>query len=156
MQCLEYNPMVFDVFVFFVFWRTSVLFLGPLKPLFWISFDVWPRFQSQRGSPRLHASSPECNRFLRFTSGVIPADLLVASMAAQLFWSTYLRTSIGGAQVRDLACNSMFVFVYMYIKIQDKMKTENTLMTQRKTLTQTLIHSVNLSRKDPDSSGHPS
>ena len=34
---------------------------------------------------------------LRFTSGVTPADLLVASMAAKLVSSTYLQPGIGGA-----------------------------------------------------------
>ena len=40
---------------------------------------------------------PAHNRFLRFTPGVTPADLLVASMAAELFQFTYLCTSISGA-----------------------------------------------------------
>ena len=35
--------------------------------------------------PHLRASSPACNRFLRFTSGATPADYLVNSMAAQPF-----------------------------------------------------------------------
>ena len=39
-------------------WRTSVLFLVPLIPLFWTSGDVSPGLQSQVGSPCLHASSP--------------------------------------------------------------------------------------------------
>ena len=43
-------------------------------------------FRSQGGSPRLHTSSPACNGFLRFTSVVTPADLLVA----ELFQSMYL------------------------------------------------------------------
>ena len=33
----------------------------------------------------MHASLPACNRFLRVTSGVTPADLLAASMAAKPF-----------------------------------------------------------------------
>ena len=35
---------------------------------------------------------------LRFTSGVMTADLLVASMAAKPFSSTYMQAGIGGAQ----------------------------------------------------------
>ena len=35
--------------------------------------------------PRSHASLPTCNRFLRFTSGATPADLLATSMAAEPF-----------------------------------------------------------------------
>ena len=49
--------------------------MGPLIPLFWTSGDVSPGFQSQGGYPRLHALSPACNEFPRFTSGAIPADL---------------------------------------------------------------------------------
>ena len=45
----------------------------------------------------LQASSPVCNGFLRFTSGVTPADLFTA----EPFWSTYLSmyTSIGGTVI---------------------------------------------------------
>ena len=50
--------------------------------LFWTSSDICPGFQSQDGFPSLHASLSVCNRF---NSGVTPADLLVASMAAQPF-----------------------------------------------------------------------
>ena len=39
---------------------------------------------------------------LRFTFGVIPADLLVASIAAERISSAYLRAGIGGAQNRNL------------------------------------------------------
>ena len=71
-------------------WRTSVIFVGPLIPLFWTSGDICPGFQRQSGSPYLHASSPVCNNILRFTSGATPANLLASSMAAELFSSTYL------------------------------------------------------------------
>ena len=37
----------------------------------WVSKPGW--------IPRLHALSPVCKEFLRFTSGVTPADLLAAS-----------------------------------------------------------------------------
>ena len=60
-------------FFFKIFCRTQVLFLGPLIPLLWTSGDVCPGFQSQGGFPRLHASSPVHNGFLRFTSGATPA-----------------------------------------------------------------------------------
>ena len=70
--------------------------------LFWTSDDVYLGFQSQGGSPCLRVSLPSC--ILRFTSGVTPADLLAASMAAELFSSTYLRTSIGRARDPDLSC----------------------------------------------------
>ena len=66
-------------------WKALVLFVGRLTPLLWTSGDVYPGFQSQGGSPHLRASSPVCNRFLRFTSGATPADHLVTSMAPQPF-----------------------------------------------------------------------
>ena len=47
---------------------------------------------------------PACNTILRFTSGVTPADILAASMAAKSFSSTYLQTSIGGAWDQNLLC----------------------------------------------------
>ena len=42
-------------------------------------------FQSQGGFPHMHALSPECNRLLRFISGVTSADLLAATMVAKTF-----------------------------------------------------------------------
>ena len=71
-------------------WRTLVLFCwggGTLIPLFWTSGDICPGFQSQCGFYNL------CNRFLRFTSGATPADLLAASMVTEPFRSTYLHYS---------------------------------------------------------------
>ena len=78
--------------------------MGPLIPLFWTSGDIYPGFQSQCRSPCLCAILPRYNRILRFTSSVTPADLLVASMAAEPFQSTYLWTSIDGVWVCDLSC----------------------------------------------------
>ena len=49
------------------YWKTSDLFVGPLIPLFWTSFDACPGFRSQSGFPCLYVSSPERNGFLRFT-----------------------------------------------------------------------------------------
>ena len=43
-------------------------------------------------------ATPVCNRFLIFTSGATPADLLVTSMG-----SSRCDPCIGGAQVRDRA-----------------------------------------------------
>ena len=40
----------------------------------WVSKPAW--------IPRLHALSPVCNGFLKFTSSVTPANFLTASMAA--------------------------------------------------------------------------
>ena len=36
------------------FWRTKVLFVGPLIPLFWTSGDVYFGFQRQSGQPNPH------------------------------------------------------------------------------------------------------
>ena len=52
-------------------------------PLFWTSVDICCGFQSQVRFLHLYASSPACDGFLRFISGVTPADLLVANMAAE-------------------------------------------------------------------------
>ena len=49
----------------------------------WVSKPGW--------IPRLHALSPACNEFLRFTSGATPADCIEVSMAAEPFRSTYLQ-----------------------------------------------------------------
>ena len=59
--------------------------MGPLIPLFGTFGDTSPGFHSQGGFPCLHALSPVHNRFLRFTFGVTPADLLAANMAAEPF-----------------------------------------------------------------------
>ena len=42
---------------------------------------------------------------LRFTYGATPANLLVASIAAELFFSTYLQAGIGRAWNQDLSCH---------------------------------------------------
>ena len=79
-------------------------FSGATDSPFWASGNICPGLQSQGGFPCLGALSPGCNGFLRFRSGVTPADLLVASMVAKPFWTTYLHTSIGVAQAQDWVC----------------------------------------------------
>ena len=59
--------------------------MKPLIFLLWTSSNICPGFQSQGGFPCLNALSPVHNGFLRFTCSVTPADLLVASMAAEPF-----------------------------------------------------------------------
>ena len=91
--------------VFSCFWRTQVLFVGPLIPMFWTSVDVCPRFQSQRWIPCLHAFSPVVT--LRFTSGVTPADCVDAdSLAVEPFQSMHLQVmcpqALVGIMVRAL------------------------------------------------------
>ena len=59
-------------------------------------FDTWWHLSwvSKLGLiPYLHASSPACNGFLRFTSGGTPANFLMAILVAKpLFLSTSLHT----------------------------------------------------------------
>ena len=65
----------------------QVFFVGPLIPLFWTSGDVCPSFQSHG----LYLACFLACVILRFTSGVAPADCMVASMTAEPFQSTYLQ-----------------------------------------------------------------
>ena len=48
-----------------IFWRTRVLFVGPLIPLFWTSGDICPGFQSQVG---VACTLSSLLAILRFTS----------------------------------------------------------------------------------------
>ena len=59
--------------------------VGLLIPLFWTSGDVCPGFQSLGSVPCLHVSLPAQNRLLRFTCGVTPVELLVASIRTKPF-----------------------------------------------------------------------
>ena len=54
----------YEIVSFLEFWRTWVLFVGPLIHLFWTSGDVCPVFQSQGDYPCLLTSSPACSGFL--------------------------------------------------------------------------------------------
>ena len=73
---------------FLCFWRTQILFVGPLMPLFWTSGDVCPGFQSQGGSlacvlsclcdPQIHLCCDTC-WLCRGHHGIQP------------FWSTYMQ-----------------------------------------------------------------
>ena len=84
---------------FFLNWRTQVLFVGPLITLFWTALVMSALgFKAREDSLTcMLCLSTVCNGFLRFTSGVTLADLLVASMAAEPFHPFYLCTSIGMA-----------------------------------------------------------
>ena len=60
--------------------------MGPLIPLYRTSGDVSSRFQSQSGQPLFVSSGGTCVTFsLKFSSGVTPADVLVASMTVEPF-----------------------------------------------------------------------
>ena len=84
--------------------------MGPLISLFSASGATSSRFRNQSGQSYLHlVLKPEWTALfalgrgihvtccLRFTSGVTPANLLAASMAAKPVSSTYLRADVGGA-----------------------------------------------------------
>ena len=101
---------------------------------FWSTYgDIW--FQSQSGQPYSHLVTHS----LRFTSGVTPANLLVASMTAKPSSSTYLWAGIGGVQNQDLLCchsqcktrqmpywlsyaSSAWVFVTLYWTVEKKVQ----------------------------------
>ena len=64
--------------------------------LLWVSKPEWVTLFALGGG--IYVTWP-----LRFTSGVIPADLLVASMAAEPLPSIYLQAGISGAQNWDVS-----------------------------------------------------
>ena len=58
---------------------------GATNTIVWTSGDIYPGIQSEGGFPHLHALFPAHNGFLRFNSGATLSDILVASMAVELF-----------------------------------------------------------------------
>ena len=62
----------FKVVFFKKFWRTQVLFVGSLIPLFWTSGDVFCRLQRQSWQPFMLGRGIHVTHSLRFTSGVTP------------------------------------------------------------------------------------
>ena len=74
-----------------IYYHLFFLILDRMGPL--LSVYLYPFFGFLVMSDLLF-KDPAHNRFLRFTSGETPADLLVASMATGPFQSTYLCTSI--------------------------------------------------------------
>ena len=89
---ISFIPASIVPFFFFSSFQKNLVdtwpFIGPLIPLFCTSGDVPSGFQSQSDQPYSH---------------------LVASMAAKKFSSTYLQTSIGGAQDQDRSCRCLTV-----------------------------------------------
>ena len=78
---------------------TDTLVLDFWWHLLWVSKPEWAAlFALGRG---VHDVSS-----LRFISGVTPADLLTAGMAAKVFSSIYLQRGIGGAQNWDLSATT--------------------------------------------------
>ena len=83
---------------FFKIYRGGQFFLwGTNTPVFGLLMTCALGFKA-RVDPLAHVLCHLVhNGILRFTSGATPAELLVASMAAKPFSSTYLQTSISGA-----------------------------------------------------------
>ena len=77
-----------DFFVFLINFVGQKSFLsGHWYPCFWTSDDVSSGFQSQNGGPFLYLVEAHS---LTFISDTTPSNLLVASMAAELFFSACL------------------------------------------------------------------
>ena len=76
---------------FKIFWRTSVLFVGPLIPLLWTSGDICPRFESQGGS----LNFVPCHlREMDFLDSLLLQHLPSSwqpPWRPSHFWSTYLQ-----------------------------------------------------------------
>ena len=79
----DFNCKVFLGF-FQNFWRTQIVFVGPLILLFWISGEVCSGFQSCGGDPL---------SVYFLASGVTPTDCIVFIMAVKPFRLTYLQTA---------------------------------------------------------------
>ena len=98
------NSMKLVVILFFNFWRTQVLFAGPLITLFWTSGDVCSGFQSvdmlllsRLSDPQIHLLCNTC--------------WLEVSIARNWPFSIHVVadhvcTSIGGVRTHDRACHS--------------------------------------------------
>ena len=72
--------------------------MGSVTSLFWTFGNICTGFQNQGGVPRVLASFPACNRFLRFTSMM---RHLLTSWWVSWQPSRYLCTIIGGARIQD-------------------------------------------------------
>ena len=96
--------------IFLNFLVDTCLFVGPLIPLFWTSSNVSSGSQSQSWQSYSHLVKVYvmCVPWIhRWCNTCWP---LVASMAAELFSSTYLRTSIVGVQDWNLCCRCLTVW----------------------------------------------
>ena len=67
----------------------------PLISLFWTSGDVSSGFQSQIGQPSSHFGRGICDMFLRFTSGVTPLPVYIASIAASHLPLVHVSEEVG-------------------------------------------------------------
>ena len=101
--------VLFRFYLFiYIFWRTQVLFVGPLIHRFWTSGDISSGFQSQSGQPYSHLAEVYMLHIPRDLPANLlagTADLLAGSISAKPFSSTYLWADIGGAPNGDLLCH---------------------------------------------------
>ena len=67
------------------------------------------------------------NGFLSFTSGLTPADLLMASMAVEPFWSTYLEQALVWLQPWNSVLNRMNIFQQFSFQNISNRKHQNSL-----------------------------
>ena len=81
------------------FWRRSVLFVGPLIPLFWTSGDISFGCQSQSGQPYSHLVEAYVLH-IPWDSPLVQHPL--TSWSAEPFSSMCLWTSFGGAWNQNL------------------------------------------------------
>ena len=98
-------------------WRTSVLFVWPLIPLFWTSDDVCRGFERQSGSSHLCASLPVSKGILRFTCGATPADFFAASMADVTY----------NLKVVSSFPKNSKILISLLLSFRKKLREENTL-----------------------------
>ena len=89
---------------FFNFWRTLVLYVGPLLPLFLTSGEFCPAFQSKDESLCFHALSPAYIVFLRFTSGSQHSN---HALFAHLLLQALIWVKLLSLCVADIPCNQL-------------------------------------------------
>ena len=97
------------------FWGHQSFLWGHWYPMFWTSGNVCSGLLSQRRFPHLHASSPACNGFFRFTVGVTILTSWWSGLQLSLFdLRTCLYASTGGTRTQDWAIPSQLIlFEYL-------------------------------------------
>ena len=89
------------------FWRTYVLFVGPLITLFWTSSDVTSEFQSQSDQPYLHLAEVYMLH-IPWDSHLVWNPLTLGSQhGSQVISSTYLQVGIVSFIPKKVQCNGI-------------------------------------------------
>ena len=106
---IEFGYFFYFYFYFLnIFWRTWVLFVGPLIPLFWTSGDVSPGFESKGGSLAcvlccLHAMNSEIHLWY---DTCWPLDGQHSSWSHSLHaWVWLFLVGVGRLINLDITCN---------------------------------------------------